>query len=65
VHASAPGGDFSPLSGLAACMPLISILEIPVAEIARYFHISGPAVSMALDKGEQIALKHGLDKLIN
>lgn len=41
------------------------VLEIPIAEIARYFHISGPAVSMVLDKGEKIALKHGLDKLIN
>jgi putative transposase len=39
------------------------VLEIPIAEIARYFHVSGPAVSMVLEKGEQLAMKYGLNKL--
>jgi putative transposase len=41
------------------------VLGITVAEIARYFNISGPAVSMGLDQGEKIAGKYGLNKLIN
>ena len=40
------------------------VLGIPVMEIARYFNVSGPAVSMNLDEGENIAGNHGLNNLI-
>jgi hypothetical protein len=40
------------------------VLGIPVVEIGRYFYIFGPAVSMYLEDGSNIAQKNNLNKLI-